>query len=312
MLEKLTIVLSLVLAAACGTTSEFTATNTPSQTVAPRAPAEVQVFTTKNPERPYEEIGIIQVRQASTTSLAGENEILADLKEQAAERGCHAIIITGDADLTLGHVSNGTGQISTVNGKRATCILFTDGSERSHPSGNGASESRLAPSAAYPEEALGFRFAMSQADAEEACNDTSHSWQTGESSSGCSGTPTDVGLPLVSNLKFCSDRLCGLIVTGQVQEKDLPTVLQIWEGMLGRYGKPKSSSTEIPADCRENLYSCVESGTARFGGRWVWDDDSRIELEMRVKNGSPHLRVTYIRKLEPPSKPAESAASSAF
>lgn len=146
--------------------------------------------------------------------------------------------------------------------------LKSGGTRRSGSEHEAAAESAVD----FPEEALGFKFGISQAVAEAACRDGGHQWKAGDSLSRCSGTPADVKLPTRSILKFCGDRLCGLTVESSVSEDELPTVLEIWKEILNRYGLPKSSTTRVPEECREQLHACLATNEAKLGRFWAWED----------------------------------------
>jgi hypothetical protein len=64
--------------------------------VAPKASAEqVEVFTDAKPDRPYEEIGAIEV-SASELSNSRYGDLIQRARQRAAEMGADAIIVTRD------------------------------------------------------------------------------------------------------------------------------------------------------------------------------------------------------------------------
>lgn len=129
----------------CGTSISFTETNTPPSGMAPKAASDVQVFSTAPPDRPYMEVGLLKAQQQSSYSLDGDSAILNKLRQAAAERGCDAIMITGESDAVVGssstHKGSGSGSVTTLDGVAATCLVWT---------GAPAAEAPAAPGAAAP------------------------------------------------------------------------------------------------------------------------------------------------------------------
>ncbi|HTJ43671.1 MAG TPA: hypothetical protein VL463_16310 [Kofleriaceae bacterium] len=110
----------ILLAAACGTTTRFIATNPSPRPMAPRAPESVALFTTGHPNVPYVEVGIIQGRQSSSLSFDEMPGIIAAIREDAAKAGCDAIIINGASDKVVGDRS-GT---DTLEGFWGACVMY--------------------------------------------------------------------------------------------------------------------------------------------------------------------------------------------
>jgi hypothetical protein len=131
---------SSALACGCGTRVSFTPTNAAPRAMKPRNADSVQIFTTQTPSRPYVEVGVIEAQQASAFSTADETQVVAKLRESAAQQGCDALIITGSADKVVGsnYTSDGntTSTVTTLRGFRGTCILFDDAGKA--PAANGS------------------------------------------------------------------------------------------------------------------------------------------------------------------------------
>lgn len=131
---KMTQFLSLVACAAalltgCGTTVHYSPTNTPPRPLSVRTAESVHVFTTGGPARPYTEVGLIQV-QEDLSGSADMPEILADMRAEAAERGCDGLVITGRADEAEGSVFGNQqfvyGTSGTREGLMGACIVYVD------------------------------------------------------------------------------------------------------------------------------------------------------------------------------------------
>src|SRR5438132_611949 len=92
-------VLSLVLLSACGINVEYIPMNTPPHATQPRTPAQVEMFSGSRPDRPFVEIGSIEVQQEKYNNASGA-ELTAKVREVAAQQGCDGIIVLGANDST--------------------------------------------------------------------------------------------------------------------------------------------------------------------------------------------------------------------
>jgi hypothetical protein len=123
--------LGLSFLAACGTTVQFAPTNPSPRALSPRPPETVQIYTTGTPDEPYAEVGILQARQASTVSFDEFPDVIAEMREEAAQIGCDGVIITSRADATTGSTfGNGNGiygETETLEGVMGTCIVYVGG-----------------------------------------------------------------------------------------------------------------------------------------------------------------------------------------
>jgi hypothetical protein len=126
MLARMMVVAGLL--AGCGTRITYTEVASPPRPMSPKSADEVQVFSTAPPDRPYVEVGLIEAQQASEYSLDNESSVIAKLRAAAAERGCDAIMLTGQADSIVGSSSvsrgSGSGSVGTLEGYSATCLVW--------------------------------------------------------------------------------------------------------------------------------------------------------------------------------------------
>lgn len=119
-------VMAMAMAAAgCGTAIEYTELNTPPGPMRPRDAASVEVFTTTPPPRPFVEVGMIESQQESGLSTDGMGEIIAQMREVAAERGCDALVISGSNDAVEGQAHHDHGYVGTLKGYRGACVVYT-------------------------------------------------------------------------------------------------------------------------------------------------------------------------------------------
>ncbi len=108
----------LIVVAGCAPTVEYVPTNAPPRTLVRRAPGSVVVFSTTQPPQPYTEVGLVEVQQRS--SMTGAQDLLALMREKAAEVGCDGLIILGSND-KVWSTSYGGG---TLKGYRASCFVY--------------------------------------------------------------------------------------------------------------------------------------------------------------------------------------------
>lgn len=98
---------------------QVTPLNPPPYAMNARQPDEVQVFVTRAPEAPYQEIYLIR-----SDADNSENAMRA-MRERAAELGCDGIVITGNADRVVSTPdARGNASVAMREGFLASCIVF--------------------------------------------------------------------------------------------------------------------------------------------------------------------------------------------
>lgn len=124
------LLLSTLLLAACGTTTQWVPTNPSPRPMASRPVSTVEVWTTGVPNRPYTEVGLISARQSSDLSTHEMPEIIMELRKEAARIGCDAVMLQGKDDKVVGGGSSfrGTGSSSTttLEGYWGACLMYLD------------------------------------------------------------------------------------------------------------------------------------------------------------------------------------------
>jgi hypothetical protein len=131
--------LSLLALGACAPSIEYVATNRPAHALAPRPPESVEVYTASVPDRPFQEIGLIEIQQARAFATGDSpGEQIWALRVEAGRRGCEAVILTGPNDALVGYSSRtaavgregavvtASSHQETLKGYRATCIIYRD------------------------------------------------------------------------------------------------------------------------------------------------------------------------------------------
>lgn len=93
--------------------------------VAPRAPEhEIQLYSTKLPSCPYEEVGVIRAKRRAFASL---QDVLAALKERARGMGGDAVVGVGQTQsVSGGVVVENVVSVGSQEGLAGTVIRFTD------------------------------------------------------------------------------------------------------------------------------------------------------------------------------------------
>lgn len=184
---------------------------------------------------------------------------------------------------------------SCRNRNTCTWVLNSEvNASGSAPSAPSPSRSETPPdSSEIPEEAVGFRFGMTQEEARAACETAGHLWSTEGGRGKCSGLPVEVGLRAQANAKFCDTRLCGLTVSGEVTEDSGTAFLAIWSALREKYGVPREKRTVLPSSCRDQFVRCVLDGQAEFRAKWVWKDGSKLEAELKPEGEAAALVIRY-------------------
>jgi hypothetical protein len=120
--------LSMLFLTACGTTTQFAATNPAPRPLTARPAQSVTVFATGLPDRPFVEVGIIQARQSSEFSVDEMPEILAEMRGEAAKQGCDGLVINGTRDAQSSSTTMTrhavTSSSKTLEGFWGACIVF--------------------------------------------------------------------------------------------------------------------------------------------------------------------------------------------
>ncbi len=114
----------IAFVAGCGTEFKYVQTN-PTPKPLREVPAEdVVVLTSDHPSEPYAEIGILAVEQRSRLSNDEMPQIIKTLRRKAGKRGCEGVLIQErTSDIKKDHWVGG---VASLEGYRATCIVFLD------------------------------------------------------------------------------------------------------------------------------------------------------------------------------------------
>jgi hypothetical protein len=114
MLRNLTIALAAAFFFAGCASSSYTIVG---QVRAPIDPGDVEIYTA--PPRRYEEIAILDASSAGSfghPSVAGENEAIYKMKEDAARLGANGVLLTGVSDRYGGSLGVGVGGFGVSGG----------------------------------------------------------------------------------------------------------------------------------------------------------------------------------------------------
>jgi len=114
----------ILLLAACGTTTSTVYTNPPPRTPEVRRPEAVELLTLPPAaDRPYVEIGYVEIRETSEFSLSSRPEVINKLRVQGARMGCDAIVFA-DSNRVVGSIF--TDRVHDLSGVRGTCLMYRD------------------------------------------------------------------------------------------------------------------------------------------------------------------------------------------
>jgi len=114
-----------LLVCGCGTNVTFTALDG-----APRRPrlppgAQVDVYLSAPPNRPYHDVGLLEAEQMSEFSVDETRDMLRKMRGEAARYGCDAIYVKGVG--AHGQTSVFLdGNAASVKAVSATCIRYND------------------------------------------------------------------------------------------------------------------------------------------------------------------------------------------
>ncbi len=124
--RRLTLTLASMLLAGCGTKVVYMPLNASPRAMKARSAAEVEVFTSSKPSRPFTEVGMIESQQESMYSGDSPQQVFFRMRAEAAQRGCEALIVTSN-DGVDGQSWEHGGAVKTLKGYRGTCIVYNDG-----------------------------------------------------------------------------------------------------------------------------------------------------------------------------------------
>lgn len=115
---------SLLVLSACGTTTAFTPLNPHPYGGGARAVSSVALVTMK-PDRPFTELGVIEVGEASVYAHAETPEIFQALRKEAARRGCDAVFVGGTDNQTSTDLFGD--YTRSLDGWWGVCLVFDRG-----------------------------------------------------------------------------------------------------------------------------------------------------------------------------------------
>ncbi|WP_437996298.1 hypothetical protein WMF26_35105 [Sorangium sp. So ce185] len=271
--------LSLGLAAGCGGVhSSYVPTAGSPRAVQPRPTEDVEVFLSR-PERPFHEVGMIEVQQSALSS-AGANALVNELRRVAGQQGCEGVLLSGANDGVLGHGYRAPGSVRTLKGYRGTCLVFKDTQQHAPPRGGG-----------------GFLFDTDVAASGEACARASLQWVAVEPGRfTCSGVPEGVGLRATAALGFCADRLCSVELRAEPSGSGASAwqaeLRELRAALVGKYGRPASEEGAYAPDCASDPDACSKPGRFARILRWAWASGERIELVLSVSQ-TPRGDLAY-------------------
>ena len=149
--------LILPLVGACGIHSEYVPTAQPPRPLTPRPAGSVEVFISKQPARPYAEVGLVEVQQEAYNHSSAA-ELMWAMRKRAGQSGCDGLVFIGDNDADFAqssttvtpHSYSESSTERTLSGYRAVCVVYTDAPEGPPGAGAISSADRAYPAACRP------------------------------------------------------------------------------------------------------------------------------------------------------------------
>ncbi len=151
-----------------------------------------------------------------------------------------------------------------------------------------------------PKGAAGFLFGESASVAEDRCRARGFDWSVGAGYGRCTGAPVDTGFGGEVAVRFCGDRLCGVVLSSTPPAHDskawIAAFARLRAVLEGKYGKPFHNDAQIPTDCRDDVLPCLDDARASVEVTWSWHGGRRIALRMGKlddKSGDNAIRLRY-------------------
>jgi hypothetical protein len=110
----------------CGLDTSVTTVNQPPRQLFKKTPESVEVYTSSPPARPHVDLAILEVVEQAGSSEFDTGEMLAKLRQLAADHGCDAIHVSGTLNRGPGVDALLTDYPASREGLAATCIVYTD------------------------------------------------------------------------------------------------------------------------------------------------------------------------------------------
>ncbi len=148
-----------------------------------------------------------------------------------------------------------------------------------------------------PRMIAGIRMGWSFDEAKDACEMEGFSFTQAGSGYRCSRPPYGDDTTGPVNLRFCSGKVCRVELIDR-PSRSLSSLwvaefYKVYNAFKRRYGKHQRASVKVPAKCRTNLLSCLESGKAQLWYTWGWDK-RRLTLSLGRKANQAVLKVTLV------------------
>lgn len=176
-------------------------------------------------------------------------------------------------------------------------------SQERSPEETAASVSPTQEKELAPTGVAGFSFSMSPVQAESACEQAGHSWESTSSGGNCTGTPQSVGLPGRVHLVSCGKEFCELQVVAQTKGRNpFDETIEFKRALQDSYGPPATSNAVVPDECSPAPLECITSGKAHMSFAWKFPNGTGIELYLgrtpqSVGSGAvdDQIRILYRR-----------------
>jgi hypothetical protein len=154
-----------------------------------------------------------------------------------------------------------------------------------------------------PSGAGGFEFGVQEADVQRVCEGAGHAYSIIAANEGaCDGLALDIGAKAKARVRYCAQKLC--LVSIEVEREPKATLLQTFWRLKGalveKYGDPTKAEAALPADCFDELGTCVANQRVKLHFEWQWPSRYGI-VTSAVRNDATKAVVVHIDYSSPAS-----------
>jgi hypothetical protein len=215
-----------------------------------------------------------------------------DLRNKAAGLGANYIQHDTPQLGVAGSNGSTTTSTATVSGTAYAC---TGTPAAGAPAATPPTLAAAAAASQPPEGAGGFRFGVTQTDAERACTQKGFTWKKEADGSICSGALVAIGAPAMVRVRFCGDNVCAMHVLATPDAAQLAAKYdELYKSLRSRYGAPLEDREPTSTECARDLKSCLASGKAPRGAAWKWPSGFRIEAKLASPASGPAVELIYM------------------
>lgn len=147
----------------------------------------------------------------------------------------------------------------------------------------------------FPGGVFGFRFDMSESQAQQTCSGSQGTWKPSSAVAVCEPRLRSAAHPAL-RLHFELGALSRMTVLYDVSaDRTRQRYDQLYAALRNAYGKPQVERKPLRGQCASSLWRCLENGQRLVGPAWHWPDGS-IELAPVWEQSRAILELRYSRQ----------------